>query len=183
MFLRSSFFLLLLFCGASFAQTSLPVVVERAAGILGVPAKLVEAVIEVESGFDAKAISPKGARGLMQLMPDTAVRFGVTDSFDPEQNVIGGTKYLRFLLDRYDGNIPLVLAAYNAGEGAVDQYEGIPPFSETQLYVENVLSVFHGGGRLFADASDSPHASPILFSAGSGLFFSIDQSDGFIQSR
>ncbi len=100
--------------------------------------KLVIAVIEVESGFDPKARSPKGAIGLMQLMPQTARRFGVRDPWDPIQNLRGGMAYLRWLLDRFDGDIALVLAGYNAGEKAVEKYRGIPPYRETQRYVQRI---------------------------------------------
>jgi membrane-bound lytic murein transglycosylase B len=106
----------------------------------GVDAALVRAVIHVESAFDPKAVSSKGARGLMQLMPATAQRFGVTDVENPEQNVHAGTRYLRLLLDLFEGDLRLALAAYNAGEGAVIRYSRrVPPFAETQGYVRLVL--------------------------------------------
>jgi len=119
----------------------------------GVSSSLVEAVIRVESGFKPAAVSPKGARGLMQLMPTTAAMLGVRDAFDPRENVEGGVRHLRYLIDRYSGDIPLVLAAYNAGEAAVAQYGGIPPYPETQQYVQKILAnpgVSAAGG---ADAS------------------------------
>ena len=102
------------------------------------PPDLVRAVIRQESAFDPFAVSVKGAQGLMQLMPGTARRFGVQDVFDPAENVLGGVKYLRFLMDRYEGDTRLALAAYNAGEGAVDRYEGVPPYAETRDYVERI---------------------------------------------
>ncbi|MDI3532552.1 MAG: hypothetical protein PWR28_897 [Synergistaceae bacterium] len=102
---------------------------------------LVRSVIVAESGGDPNAVSPKGALGLMQLMPATASHLGVDDPFDPMQNLEGGIKYLAQLIDRYDGDVEKALAAYNAGPGAVDRHGGIPPFRETQAYVKKVLSL------------------------------------------
>ena len=105
----------------------------------GVDPLLLYAIMHQESSFKSRAISPKGARGLMQLMPFTAMRYGVTNIFDPRQNIEGGARYVRFLLDRFDGDITLVLAGYNAGEGAVEKYGWqIPPYSETQEYVRRI---------------------------------------------
>ena len=105
----------------------------------GVAADLVEAVIRVESAFNPRAVSSKGAQGLMQLMPRTASSLGVRDVFDPRENIDGGVRHLRYLLDKYPGNVPLALAAYNAGEKAVDYHRGIPPYAETQQYVQKIL--------------------------------------------
>lgn len=107
----------------------------------GVEEALVRTIIHVESAYRPAARSHAGAQGLMQLMPATARRFGVSNSYDPEQNIEGGTRYLAWLLDRYNGNVTLAAAAYNAGEGAVDKYGGVPPYSETRNYVLKVTSL------------------------------------------
>lgn len=105
----------------------------------GVDPLLLYSVMHQESSFKSHAVSPKGARGLMQLMPGTAARYGVTNVFDPRQNIEGGARYLRFLLDRFNGDLNLALAGYNAGEGAVDKYGWqIPPYAETQEYVRRI---------------------------------------------
>jgi soluble lytic murein transglycosylase-like protein len=110
---------------------------------------LVKAVISTESGWNSQAVSRKGAVGLMQLIPGTAQRFGVNNSFDPEQNVEGGTTYLKSLLDRYNGDLNRSLAAYNAGEGAVDRSGGVPAYPETRRYVQKVQDAYFrpGSGR------------------------------------
>jgi hypothetical protein len=106
----------------------------------GVDPRFIHAVIQQESKYNTKAVSPVGAEGLMQMMPATAERFGLKDPFDPAANVEAGTKYLKWLLKRFDGDVSLALAGYNAGEGSVDKYKGVPPFSETQNYVKKIVS-------------------------------------------
>jgi hypothetical protein len=103
-----------------------------------VDAALVSAVIKAESDYDPRTLSNKGARGLMQLMPATAARFGVTNAFDPRENIFAGTRYLHWLLDKFDGNADLAVAAYNAGEGNVWKYDGVPPFRETVNYINRI---------------------------------------------
>jgi soluble lytic murein transglycosylase-like protein len=112
--------------------------VDRAAAEHAVPADLIHSVIKIESNYNPFAISPKGARGLMQLIPATARRFGVANPSDPVENIQGGAKYLKYLLDLYHGDYPLALAAYNAGEQAVARYGGVPPYAETRNYVDMV---------------------------------------------
>ncbi|MBI5376690.1 MAG: lytic transglycosylase domain-containing protein [Candidatus Schekmanbacteria bacterium] len=115
--------------------------------------KLIKSIIKHESNFDPEAVSNKGAVGLMQLMPDTASRFGVTDTFDPKQNIEGGAAYLDYLMKHFEGDLPLVIAAYNAGEGAVQKYSGIPPYNETQEFVGRVLGTYTGSGDISASGS------------------------------
>lgn len=122
--------------------------VQEAAAREGVSPDLVRAVIKTESAFDHLAISSAGARGLMQLMPDAARRFGVTDPFDPRSNIQGGVRYLRVLLKMFQGDVALTVAAYNAGEGAVTRHRGIPPYRETRDYVRKILGLLSQGPAL-----------------------------------
>jgi hypothetical protein len=120
----------------------LRLLIDRMAAAHGVDVKLAHALVKVESNYRADAVSPKGAMGLMQLMPATARQYAIEDPFDPVQNLTAGLRHLRGLLDRYGrGRESLALAAYNAGEGAVSRYKGIPPYRETQNYVQRILSL------------------------------------------
>ena len=124
----------------------------------GLPAPLVYAVIRQESGFDRTIVSPVGAKGLMQLIPATARRFGVNDAFNADENIKGGTRYLAWLLKRFKGNVRHALAGYNAGEGKVDKYHGVPPYRETQNYVKRVMRFY----RHYAGLSDKQKTPDII---------------------
>ncbi|MBI4561368.1 MAG: lytic transglycosylase domain-containing protein [Candidatus Rokubacteria bacterium] len=137
--------------------------VHQAAERYGVEAGLVEAVIGAESAFDPWAVSRKGAQGLMQLMPQTAASLGVRNSFNPRQNIEGGVRHLRYLLDRYRGSLPLALAAYNAGAQAVDWYRGNPPYPETWQYVRRVLELYRYGAGDFAGNGKPKVASQRIY--------------------
>lgn len=132
------------------APASLQSAIADASAKYGVPSNLIHAVIQQESGYNASAVSPAGAVGLMQLMPATAQQYGAANAYDPVQNIDAGTHFLSDLLTRFQGNQTLAVAAYNAGPGAVDRYGGIPPYPETQQYVTNVLSL----------AKSAPASSP-----------------------
>ena len=127
---------------AALVGDGLATAIESVASRHGVDARLVEAVVRVESAGNPRAVSPKGALGLMQLMPERATLLGVADVFDPRENLDGGVRHLRDLLARYAGNVRLALAAYNAGEEAVRRHGGIPPYRETQEYVRKVLTLY-----------------------------------------
>lgn len=118
--------------------------IAEAASKYGVPFSLVKAIIKAESDFDPYAVSSSGARGLMQIMPETAKDLGVTDSFNPRENILGGVRYFKELLTRFQGSIPLALAAYNAGPNRVDPLKEVPPIKETEGFVHKVMQYFNG---------------------------------------
>lgn len=118
--------------------------IRRHARHYGLSPQLVQAVVQVESGYNPKALSRKGAMGLMQLMPETAAELGVENPYDPNENIWGGTRYLKQQLNRFSGDLALALAAYNAGPGAVQRHGAIPPYPETQRYVEKVFTLYQG---------------------------------------
>ena len=117
-------------------------IILKAAGTFGVDRALIKAVIHAESGFDPNAVSSKGARGLMQIMPKNDVALEISNPFDPAQNIMGGTQYLKRMLTRYNEKLSLALAAYNAGPSAVDKYNNIPPYEETRTYVQRVMALY-----------------------------------------
>lgn len=117
--------------------------IREAAVLYQIPEPLIRAVIRVESDYDPDVVSWAGAEGLMQLMPDTASRMEVTDSFDPRQNILGGTRYLRYLANLFQGDLVLTIAGYHAGEGAVAHYQGVPPYATTHGYIRKVLEHYY----------------------------------------
>lgn len=137
-------------------QRQLAELVRRLAPEYGIEPRLALAVARTESNLNPNAVSPKNAQGLMQLIPETAVRFNVKKPFDPEQNVRGGLSYLRWLLAYFRGDVALTVAAYNAGEGAVNRYLGIPPYAETRGYVQRILEVFRGHEHPYDAAVTDP---------------------------
>ena len=144
-------------------DTDLQPLIDRHSGNQNLDPKLVQALIQAESGYNVRAVSNKGAIGLMQLMPSTASLLNVQNPYDPDDNIRGGTRYLRQMLDRFAGRLELAVAAYNAGPGAVERHGGIPPFAETRAYVRRVLSLYQG-----ADLG-LPASSSSLVTAASGI--------------
>ncbi|GAA3992405.1 lytic transglycosylase domain-containing protein [Comamonas faecalis] len=130
--------------------------VQRLAPHYAVDPRLALAIVRVESNFDAQALSPRNAQGLMQLIPETAERFGVRDVWNAEQNARGGLAYLRWLIKRFEGNVELVSAAYNAGEGAVERHGGVPPYAETRTYVQRVLAFYRTSRHVAPSAPETP---------------------------
>jgi soluble lytic murein transglycosylase-like protein len=135
------------------------VIIKEAADRYGVSEELIAAVIEAESQFNPRAVSRRGAQGLMQLMPRTAATLGVEDPFSPRENIHGGVRHLRSLMDRFDNNVPLALAAYNAGHVAVLHYGGIPPYPQTRAYVRRILRQLERSGAV-PDAPPAPSRAP-----------------------
>ena len=117
--------------------------IREAAALYQLPESFIRAIMRVESDFDPNVVSSAGAMGLMQLMPATAARMGVRNAFDPREAILGGTRYLRILANMFNGDLVLTIAAYNAGEGAVIRYQGVPPYDETRRYVQNVLRYYY----------------------------------------
>jgi len=142
------------------APASLDEAVRRIAADQQLPPELIHSVIKVESNYNPKAVSPKGAQGLMQLIPATARRFGVQDAFNPVDNIQGGARYLKYLLDLHNGDYTLALAAYNAGEGAVARYGTVPPYPETQNYVQSVAGELRRNRAAQTKAASRPAEHP-----------------------
>ena len=134
--------------------------------------ELVNAVARVESNLNPSAVSPKGALGIMQLLPSTADRFGVHDVYDPKQNIEGGVRYLKFLDNMFSGNLPLVLAAYNAGENAVKRFDGVPPYTETQNYIRKIQQ-FYKKDNISSQKKDALKSNIISYQdSNGGVFYS-----------
>ncbi len=147
------------------APRSIAELVKRIAPEYRVPTQLVLAIIEAESNFDIVALSPKNAKGLMQLIPDTAARFNVRNPYDPAQNIRGGTAYLRWLLAYFEGDVTLVAAAYNAGEGTVERYRGVPPYVETRAYVRKIVEAVGALVQPFDGSATRPSPQMALLRA------------------
>jgi hypothetical protein len=147
------------------APHSIAELVKKIAPEYRVPTQLVLAIIQAESNFDIVALSPKNAKGLMQLIPDTAARFNVRNPYDPAQNIRGGTAYLRWLLAYFEGDVTLVAAAYNAGEGTVERYRGVPPYVETRAYVRKIVDAVGALVQPFDGSATQPSAKLQLLRA------------------
>jgi len=161
------------------------VLIDRHARRQGLSPRLVQAVMQVESGYNPRALSSKGAMGLMQLMPDTARMLRVTDPWDPDQNIRGGTIYLRQMLQRF-GNMTMALAAYNAGPTVVARYDGVPPYRETRNFVRRVLGLYHGNASTGlwqptrAQADKPGEASGKPNKGGAKVYVTLDENNRFV---
>jgi soluble lytic murein transglycosylase-like protein len=156
--------------------------VDRIAAQQRISPQLIHSVIKVESNYNPNAVSSKGAQGLMQLIPSTARRFGVSNSFNPVENIQGGARYLKYLLDLYGGNYPLALAAYNAGEGAVARYGGVPPYAETQNYLVQVYKRLEEAQKAGAAKPKSQEVKPAEAApAGPAHIEEVVQPDGTVR--
>ncbi len=166
--------------GRGSSRDDLRAMVDRLSRQEGLDPRLVDALVWAESGYNPKAVSKKGAMGLMQLMPQTARRLNVEDPFDPEQNVRGGVQEFSRLITRYSGNLGLALAAYNAGEGAVSRYQGIPPYSETRNYVARIMESYTG--RPYRHGSYRAQRAPVRLqgslASGTALISNVGRSTG-----
>ena len=152
--------------GSKLGRPSLDQVIQQSASRHQVDPNLVRAIVRVESNFNPYAVSPRGAQGLMQLIPATARRFGVRDAFDPQANLEGGVRYLRYLIDLYGGDLELALAAYNAGENAVSRYNGVPPFRETRNYLRKISRIYPLDGPLDWQNRGAPEIVKFVDSRG-----------------
>ena len=148
-------FMVVTFQTVSADTTRFDALIKKYSDYYAVDFNLIKAMIRQESNFKIRAVSPADAHGLMQMIPATAKRFGVTDVYSPDQSIRGGTQYIRWLLDRYSGNVDFALAGYNAGEGKVDRYKGIPPYKETRNYVKRVKRFY----RTYQDEGNDPQVA------------------------
>jgi hypothetical protein len=163
---------------AAAGETNLDTIFEKAAATYDVPVKLLKAMAKAESNFNPNAVSSCGAQGIMQLMPATSAALGVTDPFDPEQNIMGGAKYISDKIKKYDGDITLALAAYQAGSGNVAKYGGVPPFKSTQTYINNIKN-YMGEDLTAGTVSGAASSADDITSSGVSSYIDEDESMSF----